>query len=100
MYRIGFTFLAILATTQLQGLLPPLYQTANEIKAILSDEQLGGKLESGEVIEKIEKNDHGYEIWTNKSHLQVSIVYEHLQHPGPAQYKLYFNDRISIINNH
>lgn len=96
MKKLGLALLAALIIMQAEALLPPLYQTSGEIKAIMSDDQLGQKLQSGEVIEKIEKNDYGYEITTNKSHVQVSIVYEHATQPGPAHYKIYFSDPAPI----
>ncbi|MFI0434511.1 MAG: hypothetical protein ACH350_02130 [Parachlamydiaceae bacterium] len=94
MKNIALTFLAALSLIQLEGVLPPLYQTSKEMIAILSDEQLGKTLQSGEVIEKMEKNDHGYAIITNKSHLQVSILYEEAKQPGPATFKIDFGNRI------
>ena len=84
--------LASLGGMQAEALLPPLYQTSSEIKAIMADEQLGQKLQAGEVIEKIEKNDKGYEITTNKSHLQVNVMNETAQRPGPTHYKLQFGE--------
>ena len=82
---IGFSFFC-----PLQAVLPPLYQTANEIKAILASEELGTHLSSGEVIVKIEKQENGYEITTNYNHLLVSITYEPVNRPGPAQFTLKF----------
>lgn len=93
MKKIGLILLTtFIVTTQMEALLPPLYQTSSEIKAIMADEQLGEKLQSGEVIEKIEKNDLGYLITTNKSQLQVRVAYEPTGHPGPAHYRLEFEN--------
>jgi len=82
---ISFVFLQ-----SLQGALPPLYQSANEIKAILDDAELGKHLSSGEVIMKIEKLDKGYEIFTNTHRLLISVIYQPVNHPGPAQFSLEF----------
>lgn len=93
MKKLRFTILAaLMMTLQVEAILPPLYQTSSEIKAMMEDIQLGQKLQSGEVIEKIEKNEQGYLIVTNKSQLQVKVIYQPSQGPGPAHYKLYFDD--------
>ena len=96
MKKIGLTVLASITIIQAQAALPPLYQTSKEIMMMMQDSQLGEKLQSGEVIEKIEKNKDGYEIVTNKSHLQVTILYELAKQPGPVNFKLHFGDRIPL----
>ncbi len=96
MKKLAFTLLTALIVMQAEALLPPLYQTSSEIQAIMANEQLGQKLQSGEVIEKIEKNEQGYEITTNKSRLQVKVTYAPIQHPGPAQYRLSFSNSVSL----
>jgi hypothetical protein len=92
MKKLGMILLASLAVIQAEALLPPLYQTAAEIRSIVSSEQLGQKLQSGEVIEKIEKNDQGYEITTNQHQIQVEVEYEPAQRPGPAHFRLHFGE--------
>ncbi len=87
------SFLIILRA---EAALPPLYQTSSEIKAIMEDIQLGQKLQSGESIEKIEKNDQGYLITTNKSQLQVKVTYQPAQQPGPVSYQLHFDDSSAL----
>ncbi len=76
------------------ALLPPLYQTANEIKAILSDQQLGQKLQSGDVIMSIQKNKESYEVVTNTRKIQVDVIYQPANRPGPAQFVFKFYDPI------
>lgn len=78
--------------SSLEATLPPLYQTSTEIKAILMDQQLGQKLQSGEVIMKIEKNEKGYEILTNQHRLQVDVNNQPAERPGPTPYTLEFHD--------
>lgn len=96
MKKFIFAAAASLAVMQAEALLPPLYQGSAEIKAIMEDEQLGQKLGSGDVIVKIEKNDPGYEITTNKHRLQVFVEYERAPQPGPAHYKLRFGDAVPL----
>lgn len=84
------TFIALQATAE--AALPPLYQTSAEIKAIMSDHRLGDKLQSGEPIINIEKIAQGYLITTNRSQLQVKVIYEPSERPGPSQYRLDFGD--------
>lgn len=89
-------FLACLASLAIgssaEALLPPLYEGISEIKSILISRELDQKLESGDVILSIQKNDNGYEIITNKHRLQVDIIYRPMPHPGPAQFELRFHD--------
>ncbi len=95
---LGLTILACFAIMQAEAILPPLYETSSEIKAIMADEQLGQKLQSGEVIVKVEKNDQGYEITTNHHRLQVYVTYEPAQRPGPAHFKLRFGEPAPLSN--
>ena len=100
MKRLALVVVASSIFIQAQAILPPLYQTSSEIKAIMANEQLGEKLQSGEVIEKIEKNDRGYEITTNKSRLQVDVEYEPTERfAGPAHYKLHFGNPIPLLRH-
>lgn len=85
------TILSLCLLNPLEAILPPLYETALEMKAILTDQQLGQKLHSGEVIQMIQKNDQGYEILTNQHRLQIDVLYQPPKQPGPAHFKLYFH---------
>lgn len=71
--------------------LPPLYQSAHEIKAILEDDELAASLGAGGVIESIEKNESGYEIRTERKELQVDVIPQPQDKPGPVQFKLHFH---------
>jgi hypothetical protein len=92
MKKIGYVLMSLMACMQAEAVLPPLYETASEIRAMLSDSQLGQKLHSGEAIDKIEKTDQGYEISTNKSRISVEVIYEPQNRPGPAHYKFQFGE--------
>lgn len=83
--------------TAVEAALPPLYQTAAEIKSMMADEQLGQKLQSGEAIMTIQKTDAGYEIVTNQHRLQVEVNYEPAKQPGPAKFKLQFGDPVLLL---
>ena len=96
MRKLALILLASLAMAQTEALLPPLYQGSNELKAILENQQLGQKLGSGDVIMKIEKTDQGYEITTNKHRLPITVTYEKMDRPGPAQYVIRFGDAIPL----
>lgn len=80
-----------LSLGHLSAALPPLYQGLAELKAILNDPQLSKELQSGEVIESLEKTETGYEIHTNKSQLQVEVHYKPQKQPGPVQFDLEFH---------
>lgn len=74
----------------LVSVLPPLYQTRDEIRQILSNDRLGESIPDGEPILKIKRNDKGYKITTNKHTLQVNVNYKPLSKPGPAQFDFEF----------
>ena len=86
----------LVAFLPINAVLPPLYQTANEIKAILASEDLGVYLTSGEPIMMIEKVENGYEIKTNRHKLNIEIIYQPMKHPGPAQFVLKFQKAIPL----
>lgn len=90
-------WMALTLGTTVEAVLPPLYQTAAEIKSIMADEQLGQKLQAGEAIMSIQKNDTGYEIVTNQHRLQVEVSYEPAKQPGPAKFKLQFEDPVLLL---
>ncbi len=96
MKKLILTLAACLFVMHAEALLPPLYQGSGEIKAIMEDSQLAQKLSSGDVIMKIEKNEEGYAITTNKHHLQAYVDYELAQHPGPAHYKIRFGEALPL----
>ena len=85
-----------LITASLQALLPPLYESTKELQAILASPELGQKLTSGDVIEKIERTSDGFLITTNKRTLLVIVTYEATGRIGPASDKLTFGDPVPL----
>lgn len=79
-----------LACNSLTAVLPPLWQNVAELKAILEDRSLGNHLQSGDVIESIEKIDNGWFIKTNHRSVNAIVHYEPQQMPGPAKFKIEF----------
>lgn len=86
------SILFVFLFTDIQAILPPLYQTSAEISAIMNDEQLGNIFHSGEMIEKIEKNENGYQVTTKDNTVQVNVVYKSLSKPGPGKFDLHFEE--------
>lgn len=82
--------LSVLSLNTAYALLPPLWESVAQIKAVLSDEHLKDYLESGEVIESIDRSDEGYTIKTNHSELKAIIQAVPQTMPGPAKYKVHF----------
>ncbi len=74
--------------------LPPFYQSKKEIEAILKSEELSKALDSADLILKIEQNEKGYLITTNKHTLQVDIAPKQNRMPGPMQFTLRFHTAI------
>ncbi len=77
-------------TTSLEGLLPPLYQTSDEIVAVLKDKEFGNVLPDGEPIVDVKKIDNGYLITTLRHQVKAFIEYAPALRPGPAQFKVQF----------
>lgn len=68
------------------AVLPPLWQSRDEIKSLLDLPTLGKYLESGEVIQEIKKSEFGYLIITNKHTLEARIRYQPQSMPGPQNF--------------
>jgi hypothetical protein len=86
----ALTLVASLLTSTAFAALPPLYETLKEFKTLIEDPRLEHSLTSADAIEKIERNEQGFVITTNKRTLIVKIAYEPAMRPGPAKYKLIF----------
>lgn len=85
---IGFSTL----TSSLSAALPPLYATLSEYKSLLRNPELAEKIGSGEPIQEIKRTDNGFLVTTNKHNLNVDIVYEPQDNPGPAKFHFIFHD--------
>ncbi|MBN2479970.1 MAG: hypothetical protein JXA94_07060 [Parachlamydiales bacterium] len=92
MKKILVIFLTIFAL-KVSAVLPPFHQSVKEIQQILSDERLKKEIPSGEPILEIIRVENGYLIYTNKYILEVEIEYLPQKMPGPAQFKLHFNEK-------
>lgn len=85
-----FSILAMNFTASAFAALPPLYESINEYKALLTDSQLTHKLESGEIINAITRNETGFIIDTNKHRLTVKMIADPQKMPGPAKFHYEF----------
>ena len=96
MKKIAYVFLGMCLLTSMPifAILPPLYQNIKEITSILESSEISQKLQSGDVILEIKKNEQGYDIITNKRHLFIEVKYLPTQRMGPAEFKLIFHDPI------
>lgn len=77
-------------SSSLSALLPPLYQSTAEIKAVLSDEKLSDVLQSGDLIMDIKRIDGGYLIVTNHREIEAQIVYKKNHSIGPAKFDVVY----------
>lgn len=85
-----------LVTHSAEGALPPLYQSAKEIQAILGSPELSKRLSSGELIQKIERTNNGFIIETNHHQLEIEVVYQKTNLIGPQSFKLVFREPLTI----
>jgi hypothetical protein len=79
-----------------EGLLPPLYQSMNEYKALLDDPRFSEAFTSGEVLVEIERKDNLFFVTTNRSKMQVTIHYDQKRRIGPAQFYLEFSPAVPL----
>lgn len=77
-------------SSPLTALLPPLYQSTAEIKAILSDEKLSEVLQSGDLILEIKRTENGFRIVTNHREVEAQVVYKKTQTIGPAKFDVVY----------
>lgn len=97
MKRLVLPLLAFFAIVpSLQAVLPPFYQSRNELQSILSSNELAERIGSGEPIMIIERNDQGYLIRTNKHQVQIDVIYAPAKMPGPAQYRFNFHEIVPL----
>lgn len=81
----------------LTAVLPPLWEGVAEIKAILNDSKLGELLGAGELIDQIIKTESGWIVLTNKHELEIKVVYQPQEMPGPAHFTLEFGQPLPAV---
>lgn len=84
-------FVLMILTAQAPALLPPLYTSLAEFKALIDSPELTQRLESGEVILSIQRTKEGLAVITNKHILLADLEALPSDKPGPAQFKLTFH---------
>lgn len=76
----------------LLSILPPLYHTLAEFKAVVESPELTSSLQSGEVIISITREESTRLIvLTNKNKLVIEVVFEQTDRIGPAKFHLVFH---------
>jgi hypothetical protein len=74
------------------SILPPLYHTLAEFKAIVESPELTSSLQSGEAIISITREENAeFVVLTNKNKLLVDVVFEKTARIGPAKFHLVFH---------
>lgn len=94
-YTLNIT-LGLFFSAETFAALPPLYQTLNEYKTLLTSKELTEKLNSADAIVDIKRDQAGFTITTNKHILKVDVVYEKTEMIGPAHFHFNFQDPTSI----
>src|SRR5262245_14109966 len=81
--------LLLLNVNAAHALLPPFWQSAAEIKAIVESQQVHDALKYEEPITSVARSgDHTYELKTPRCSLTITIVDKPGGGPGPAQFEL------------
>lgn len=98
MKKLLLTFFLVMPAINF-GLLPPLYDTLNELKSLVNDERLPKALQSGEAIMSITRQADSFLVTTNKNTLVVKIITEPTRLIGPRQYHLEFETAKPLEQN-
>lgn len=80
-----------LMTSSAEAALPPFYQSLREYTALLNSPELAKQLGSGQVIQSIQRTDTGFIVKANRSTINVEIVYDPMEMPGPAKFHFLFS---------
>lgn len=96
MKNILILFCALCIVSTAEAVLPPLYSSIAEIKAILDDKRLADELTAGQAITDIKRTDTGYLVVTPKYNLQIDISYKPQKMPGPAHFEFAFHKKTAI----
>lgn len=83
--------LTIFACSNVEAALSPYYESMREYKALLDSPELTQQLGSGNAIEDIQRSEKGFLIKTTRQALQVDIVYDPVDHPGPQKFHFQFH---------
>jgi len=76
----------------LSAALPPLYESLNEYKSLLNNPELAEKIGSGEPIKNIKRTENGFLVTGNRFTLNVDLIFEPQNHPGPSKFHFIFHD--------
>ena len=88
--RMWVGYLSLFFATTLEASLPPYFQSTNEIKRILSHEQVLKAIGPGRAIQGVVRNDSGWEVLTESCRLQVDVSYTPREDGriGPVNFQL------------
>lgn len=94
MYYFLWILMAIaIDSRSLEALLPPLYLTLAEFKALVDDKRLTDNLTSGEGIVSIQRLENGnLQVLTTKHEMIVDVVFEPTEKIGPGKFHLEFHE--------
>ncbi len=85
---VGLLFLGLIVATSVKAALPPYWQRAAEISAILNDRPLAGALKN-KPVDRIEWRSAGlYRVSTGQCRIDVKAVEERQTRPGPAKFRI------------
>lgn len=81
-----FGLMALILQLELSAALPPLYQSMNEFKVLLTNQQLIDQLDSAEALVEIKREKGGFRIVTSKKTLWAELIFDPVEMPGPAKF--------------
>lgn len=91
MTYLAFPLSFILIAGSMEAVLPPLWQSRDEIKSLLESSEIGRYLDSSEAIKEIKRSEWGYYLITNKHTLEARIRYQPQSMPGPTNFSWTFS---------
>lgn len=90
--RIYVTTAVLLIAASSEAALPPFYESLSEYKSLLNNQELANKWGSADTIHDIQRTEKGFIVSGRKHALEVDLVYDPQDQPGPAKFHFVFHE--------
>jgi len=88
---LGIVLFQSMISIGLEGALPPVYESIRELQALIDSPELVPALEGVAPITEIQRRDNRFIVVTPNKTIEVTVVYQPVDHPGPAKFYLDFH---------
>jgi hypothetical protein len=95
MKKIALTIVLCIIAQPAFAILSPLYQSLEEIKAIVTSPEIEKQIPQGQSIISIKRDEIGFVLKTDELKMRVDIQYSPTKYPGPKQFTLVFHPPVN-----